>query len=124
MMRLRKFVAAIFLLCLWWTGQRVWGQSNCSYLVVDNGGYSLAQIDQAFAQASLDAYRLKSIRRTMKFTNGAEVELYSATELQNQGCPVNGTLAMEDNTPLDAARRFEIHPSGVIYEPVQAVFKR
>jgi hypothetical protein len=99
-------------------------QSNCSYVVISTGNYSLSQVDAAFSAANLDAYRKKTIRRTMLFTNGAEVELLSASEMQANQCPVNGTLALEDNVVLDPQRRFEIHPAGVIVEPAQAVYKQ
>ena len=95
-------------------------QSNCSYVIVSTGGYSQAQIDQAFSGAKLDSYRQKTVRRPMRFTNGAEVHLLSATEMQQANCPVNGTLAMEDSAPLDPSRRFEIHPAGIIYEVTEA----
>lgn len=101
----------------------VHSQSNCSYVIVSTGGYSQAQIDQAFAGANLDSYRQKTVRRAMHFTNGAEVHLLSATELQQANCPVNGTLAMEDSAPLDPNRRFEIHPAGIIYEVTEAIGK-
>lgn len=123
-MRFQRFICLLFLLGGLAVGQRVMGQTNCSYLVVTTGGYTQAQIDQAFANAKLDAYRFKNVRRTMLFTNGAEVHLYSATELQNMGCASNGTVAMDDNMPLDPTRRFEIHSSGYIIEPAQAVYKR
>lgn len=99
-------------------------QSNCSYIVISTGTYTLPEVDAAFSAANLDAYRKKTVRRSMQFTNGAEIHLLSASEMQTMNCPVNGTLAMDDNEPLDPARRFEIHPSGVIFEPSQAVFKR
>jgi hypothetical protein len=122
-MRQFKILTAFALLCLLWLGQQAWSQSNCSYLTVSTGSYTPSQIDQAFAQADLDAYRFKTLRRSMKFSNGAEVQLYSAAELQTQGCTVNGAIAMDDNIVLDPARRFEILPGGVIYESVQAVYK-
>ena len=99
-------------------------QSNCSYLIVAPGGYTSLQIDQAMGAAQLDAYRFKTLRRAMKFANGAEVALYAADELQTMGCPVNRAIAMDDNIALDPNRRFEIHPSGVIYEVTEAVYKR
>lgn len=95
-------------------------QSNCSYMIVSTGSYSQAQIDQAFSSAKLDSYRQKTVRRVMHFTNGAEVHLLSATELQQSNCPVNGTLALDDQAPLDPNRRFEIHPAGIIYEVTEA----
>ena len=123
-MRQFKILTALVFVSLLWFGPKAWSQTNCSYLTVATGGYTQAQIDQAFAQANLDSYRFKTLRRSMRFTNGAEVQLYSASELQTQGCVVNGTIAMDDNVALDPARRFEILPSGMIYEPVQAVYKR
>jgi hypothetical protein len=119
-----KFGCLLFLLAFLWVGNRAMAQANCSYVIVANGGYTQAQIDQAFGAANLDGYRLKTLRRAMKFANGAEVQLYAADELQVMQCPVNSGLAMDDNTPLDPDRRFEIHASGVIYESVQAVYKR
>lgn len=102
----------------------MYGQGNCSYVVVSLGGYTQLQVDQAFANADLDAYRMKTARRPMLFANGAQVELLSATEMQASHCPVNSALAMEDNVALDPNRRFDIHASGVIVELVQAVYKR
>ncbi len=119
-----KFVNLILLLGFFCLGQQAFGQSNCSYLILNPGGYTQAQIDQAMGSASLDGYRLKTLRRSLNFTNGAEVQLYSADELQNMSCPVNSGLAMDDDTPLDPSRRFDIHPSGIIYESAQAVYKR
>jgi hypothetical protein len=98
-------------------------QGNCSYVVISTGTYSVGQIDAAFSAANLDAYRKKTVRRAMLFSNGAEVHLLSASEMQTNNCTVNGTVAMEDNVPLDPNRRFEIHPTGVIVEPVQATYK-
>jgi hypothetical protein len=123
-MKFGRFLCLLFLVGGMAVGQRAFGQTNCSYVIVSVGGYTQAQIDQAFSTARLDAYRLKTGRRSMQFTNGAEIHLYSATELQNMNCPVNAMLAMEDDAPLDPTRRFEIHPSGVIIEPVQAVYKQ
>jgi hypothetical protein len=114
----------VFLLAFFLMFSYLQAQSNCSYVVVSTGGYTLAQVDAAFSGADLDAYRKKTIRRSMTFSNGAEVQLLSASEMQTMNCPVNGLLAMDDNTPLDPNRRFEIHPSGVIFESVQAVYKR
>lgn len=122
-MRLGKIGFLLLLLCLFSLGQTALAQTNCSYVTVSNGNYTQAQIDQALGAANLDGYRLKTLRRSMKFTNGAEVQLYAADELQLMNCPVNSGLAMDDNTPLDPDRRFEIHPTGVIYESVQAVYK-
>ena len=119
--RLSVLLLGLVFVCL---GLKIKAQTNCSYVIVANGAYTQVQIDQAYGAATLDAYRLKTLRRSMKFTNGAEVQLYAADELQAMNCPVNSALAMEDNTPLDPDRRFEIHPSGVIYEAVQAVYKR
>lgn len=115
------WVALLLVLCTF-AGQ-LSAQSNCSYVIISTGAYSRQQIDQAFLGANLDSYRKKTVRRPMLFTNGAEVQLYSAAELPTMNCPVNGTLAMEDNEVLDPARRFEIHPSGILFESVQAVFK-
>jgi hypothetical protein len=123
-MMYKKHCFLVFLIAFLLGANHVLAQSNCSYVVISTGGYSLSQIDQAFSAARLDAYRKKTVRREMHFTNGAEVHLLSASELQSQNCPVNGTLAMEDNQPLDPGRLFEIHPSGVIIASVQAEYKR
>ena len=122
-MRLRVCWTVMLLLGICCFG-KLNAQSNCSYVVISTGNYSLSQVDAAFSAANLDAYRKKTIRRTMLFTNGAEIQLLSASEMQANQCPVNGTLALEDNVLLDPQRRFEIHPAGVIVEPAQAVYKQ
>lgn len=122
-MRFGKLLGLLFLLGCLMAGGKALAQTNCSYTIISLGTYTQVEVDQAFANAKLDAYRFKTLRRTMRFTNGAEVELFSASELQSMGCQVDGLLAMEDTTPLDPARRFEIHASGYIIEPVQAVYK-
>lgn len=98
-------------------------QSNCSYVVVNAGTYTQHQIDQAFGAARLDSYRKRTIRRSMFFVNGAEIQLLSALEMTTSGCPVNQLEAMEDSAPLDPNRKFEIHPAGVIFESVAKVTK-
>lgn len=123
-MRLRIFCCLLLAFAGFLLPSALSAQSNCSYLIVANGGYTTLQIDQAMGAAQLDAYRFKTIRRPMKFANGAEVALYAADELQTMGCAVDSGIAMDDNTALDPNRRFEIHPSGVIYEVTEAVYKR
>ena len=99
------------------------GQTNCSYITINNGGYSQTQIEQAFSNANLDSYRKRTVRRSMIFSNGAEVQLLSALEMTTNGCPVDPLKAMEDSAPLDPNRRFEIHASGVIVESVSKIIK-
>lgn len=122
-MRYLRWFGLLLILAIVSLGQSVFAQVNCSYVVVQTGGYTVAQIDQAFAAADMDPYRMKTLRRTLVFSNGAEVQLLSADEVLNLGCQVNSAVVMDDNVVLDPQRRFEIHSSGVIYESVQAVYK-
>jgi hypothetical protein len=122
-MKYQRHCLLAFFVIIFCCAHHLSAQTNCSYVVVATGGYTQAQIDQAFSAANLDSYRKKTVRRTMLFSNGAEIQLLSATELQIMNCPVNGALAIDDNQPLDPGRRFEIHSSGVLLESVTAVYK-
>lgn len=122
-MKYTKLCLLAFAIVIFCCVGRLSAQSNCSYVVVSTGTYTLSQIDQALGSAKLDSYRKQTLRRVLLFTNGAEIQLLSASELQSSNCPVNGTLAMDDSQPLDPNRRFEIHPSGVIMETTTAIYK-
>lgn len=115
-MNFRKSFCLLILLGVMWALGEVSAQSNCSYVIISNGGYTQVQIDQAFANASLDAYRFKGQRRTLEFANGAKVALLSSSELQANGCAVDASQAMEDHVVLASGKLFDIHPSGIIME--------
>jgi hypothetical protein len=124
-MQLKKFAACLVcLLGFVASAQTLFAQQvNCSYVVVYPATYSNTQIEQAFSTASLDAYRKQTVRRSMFFENGAEIQLYSVAELQARGCPVEPEQAMKDDDPLDAGRLFALHPAGIIMESVKKLEK-
>lgn len=108
-------VGVVLLFC---TALEAFAQSPCSYRIISVGNYSLPVLKAALDNAQLDAYRFKTLPRTLNFDQNAQVELLSGLEMTNNGCPVDALKAMPDGTPVDANRTFSVHPSGVLMETV------
>lgn len=95
---------------------KVSAQNPCSYQVISAGNYQMPVLTAALDNAKLDAYRFKTLRRTLLFDQNAQVELLSSTEMAQNGCPVNSLQAMPDNTPIDPTRTFSVHTNGILVE--------
>jgi hypothetical protein len=99
-------------------------QNPCSYQILNAGNYTMPQLQVAFDNAKLDAYRFHTLRRTLKLDQNAEVQLLSGLEMSQNGCPVDILQTMPDQTPTDPNRIFSIHSSGFLMETAAPRSKR
>jgi len=98
--------------------------STLSFSTPADHGYTVSQGTEKITeseQTAIDAvnwdrYRMQTIRRTIKFENGFEIELWSAKEMKAANLPFQEDKIITDNSAPKSNPIFRITPTGHIIE--------
>lgn len=91
------------------------------YEIVPASGTNVALLRQALDGAKLDTYRMPSQRVTLNFADGTKVKLFSVSEMQTNGNPVNGSIANQSGTPNSNV--WKLTPNGTLLEEASTKVK-
>ncbi len=81
---------------------------------------------ESISNSNMESYRLKDKRNVVKFENGFNLELYSATELKAKNNSLNINNYVSDIVKTDHDPKLNVHSSGIIvilHETNNAKFK-
>ena len=87
-----------------------------SYEITKEISKANASFRSSVEAANWDKYRMQSLRRTIKFENGVELELLSASELQSSGIAFKANRILPDQDLEHYKGIFKINANGHIME--------
>lgn len=115
-----KRIHISLLAILFWGGLALAAQGQqtqpITFKIFPGEGTNVELLTAALQKCNFEAYRQPDVRTPLHFTDGAMVELFSATEMETMGLKVNRNhINQKGEINYNA---FTLHPDGYILEEV------
>lgn len=116
-----KSILALAIVCFTLSS---FAQTGTYSILSEGNAADISAYKNALNAANFDSYRFVSKRRKITFLSGVEVELASATELEEQAIPVDISKALSDETKIVDEGIWKLTESGHIIRTQSSQFPK